>query len=181
MADHLYQIKEESMTKQTELKVAKFNKATIKGVQLIPLTAHVDDRGYLIEIARQGGAPGPHAVISKFGQVYLVGNPARGTIRAFHKHGVLWDYFFISHGSAKFVLADDREDSPTYKEINAFVISDRNPSLLVVPPGVYHGWMSLEDDTQMISTASEVYNPENPDEVRIPSDSLGDIWTVKGR
>jgi len=148
----------------------------IKDVAKIDLVAHVDDRGYLIEIIR---ATDPY--FTKFGQVYLVGNFAKGTIRAFHKHKVLWDWFFISHGSAKFVLVDDREDSPTYKEMNTFVVCSRNPSLIVVPPGVYHGWMSLEDDTQMVSTASEVYNRENPDEVRIPPDSFGDVWTVKGR
>jgi dTDP-4-dehydrorhamnose 3,5-epimerase len=148
----------------------------IKDVAKIDLVAHVDDRGYLIEIIR---ATDPY--FTKFGQVYLVGNFAKGTIRAFHKHKYLWDWFFISHGSAKFVLVDDREDSPTYKEMNTFVVCSRNPSLIVVPPGVYHGWMSLEDDTQLVSTASEVYNRENPDEVRIPPDSFGDVWTVKGR
>jgi dTDP-4-dehydrorhamnose 3,5-epimerase len=161
--------------------MAPFSKVTIEGVQLVPLSTHVDDRGYLIEIAQRKGEPAPHAVISKFGQVYLVGNPARGTVRAFHKHQVLWDYFFISHGSAKFALVDDRTDSLSCSEMNTFVISDRKPGLLVVPPGVYHGWMSLEDDTQMISTASEVYNAEKPDEVRIPPDSFGDVWSVKGR
>lgn len=148
----------------------------IKDVASIDLVARTDDRGYLIEILRKTD---PH--FTAFGQVYLVGDPARGTIRAFHKHAALWDWFFISHGSAKFVLVDDRPDSPTYKEQNAFVIGTRNPSLLVVPPGVYHGWMSLEDDTQMISTASEVYNRVQPDEVRIPPDSFGDVWSVKGR
>jgi dTDP-4-dehydrorhamnose 3,5-epimerase-like enzyme len=53
--------------------------------------------------------------------------------------------------------------------------------LVVVPPGVYHGWMALEDDTQMISTASHVYNRERPDEVRVSPDSFGYIWEVKGR
>ena len=33
----------------------------------------------------------------------------------------------------------------------------------------------------MISTASHVYNREKPDEVRIPPDSFGDVWAVKGR
>lgn len=153
-----------------------FNGVTIKDAKLVDLKVNVDDRGYLIEIIR---ATDSHLV--KFGQVYLVGNVAQNVIRAFHKHGVLWDYFFISHGSAKFVLVDDRKDSPTYNDMNVFVLSPRNPSLLVVPPGVYHGWMSLEPDTQMISTASEVYNRENPDEVRIPQDSYGDVWSVKGR
>ena len=113
--------------------------------------------------------------------MYLVGNPVRGIIRAFHKHNELWDWFFISHGSAKFVLKDDRPDSPTYGEIMTIIASARVQRLIVVPPGVYHGWMSLEDDTQMVSIASHSYNRETPDEVRIPPDAFGDVWTVKGR
>jgi len=148
----------------------------IEGVKQVELEAHVDDRGYLIEILRTSDEH-----FTKFGQVYLVGNFSRGTIRAFHKHNVLWDWFFISHGAAKFVLVDDRKESKTYKQTDVFVVSSRNPSLIVVPPGVYHGWMSLEDDTQLISTASEVYNREKPDEVRVSPDTFGDIWQVKGR
>ena len=148
----------------------------IEGVELVPLVAHVDDRGYLIEILRNTD---PH--FTKFGQVYLVGNPARGAVRAFHKHDALWDWFFIARGTAKFILRDDRPDSRTYEEMASFVVGERNPALLVIPPGVYHGWTSLEDDTLMISTGSEVYNRAQPDEVRVPPDSFGADWTVKGR
>ena len=153
----------------------------IEGVKLIDLVAREDDRGYLIEVVRHVGDGEPHSVAHKFGQVYLVGDPTRGSIRAFHKHAELWDWFFISHGSAKFVLKDDRPGSPTYGELMSIIGSARKPKLIVVPPGVYHGWMSLEDDTQMVSTASHTYNREKPDEVRIPPDSFGDVWTVKGR
>ena len=159
-----------------EIILAKQNLASIRGVSFVPLVANVDDRGYLIEILR---TVDPH--FTKFGQVYLVGNFGRGTIRAFHKHETLWDWFFISRGSAKVVLVDDRRDSPTHGQMNVFVTSARNPSLIAVPPGVYHGWMSLEDDTQLIGVASEVYNREKPDEVRISPDSFGDVWTVRGR
>ena len=148
----------------------------IKGVEVVPLVVRADDRGYLVEIVRA-----TDQYFTKFGQVYIVGDVARGTIRAFHKHNELWDWFFIGHGSAKFVLKDDRPDSPTYGALMTVVTGERNPSLIVVPPGVYHGWMSLEDDTQLISTASEVYNRDKPDEARIPPDSFGDVWTVKGR
>jgi len=65
--------------------------------------------------------------------------------------------------------------------MNILIASSRNPSLIAVPPGVYHGWMSLEDDTQMVSIASEVYRRGAPDEVRIPPDSFGEIWAVQGR
>lgn len=153
----------------------------IDGVQVIPLTAYYDDRGYLVEIVRQAAAPESHGVVHQFGQVYLVGDMTRGTVRAFHKHEELWDWFFISHGSAKFVLVDDRDGSSTKDEKMTVVVGERKPALIVVPPGIYHGWMSLEDDTQMISIASHTYNREKPDEVRIPPDSFGDVWTVKGR
>ncbi|MDQ7851200.1 MAG: dTDP-4-dehydrorhamnose 3,5-epimerase family protein [Armatimonadota bacterium] len=159
-----------------DIMLAKQNVATIRDVSFVPLVAHVDDRGYLIEILRQVD---PH--FAKFGQVYLVGNFARGTIRAFHKHEAQWDWFFISRGAAKVVLVDDRRDSPTYGQMNVFVTSAQNPSLIAIPPGVYHGWMSLADDTQLVSVASEVYNREKPDEVRISPDSFGDVWTVRGR
>ena len=88
----------------------------IQDVKVVPLVFHVDDRGYLIEILR---STDEH--FTRFGQVYLVGDSTRGTIRAFHKHARLWDWFFISHGSAKFVLRDDRPDSPTYNEMQIVV------------------------------------------------------------
>lgn len=162
--------------RQIDTDLPRQNRVTIDGVAFVPLVAHLDDRGYLIEILR---AVDPH--FTTFGQVYLVGNLGRGVIRAFHKHQEMWDWFFISHGSAKFVLVDDRPTSPTRDQLNILVVSSRNPSLIAVPPGVYHGWMSLEDDTQMVSIASEVYRRAQPDEVRIPPDSFGDIWTVQGR
>jgi dTDP-4-dehydrorhamnose 3,5-epimerase len=151
----------------------------IEGIQLFPLKVNTDDRGYLIVIGSTAREDAPNIPTIK--EVYLVGDMARGTIRAFHKHEKLWDYFSISHGSAKFVLVDDRPDSSTKGQMTTFVLTERNPSLLVVPPGVYHGWMSLEDDTQMISVANEPYDPKNPDENRVPPDSFGDLWTVKGR
>lgn len=153
----------------------------IQDVQVIPLVTHQDDRGFLTEIIRVTGGDEPHAVAHKFGQVYLVGDPVRGAIRAYHKHAELWDWFCIVHGTAKFVLKDDRPGSPTHGEMMAIVTGERAPKLIVVPPGVYHGWMSLEDDTLMISVASHTYNRDEPDEERIPPDSFGDVWTVKGR
>jgi dTDP-4-dehydrorhamnose 3,5-epimerase len=146
----------------------------IKDVKLVALQARADDRGYLVKMIR---ADDEH--FTRFGEVYIVGDFGKGTIRGFHKHDVLWDYFFISHGAAKFALRDDRKDSPTYEEMNEFVISSRNPSTLVVPPGVFHGWMALEDDTQLVSVGSELYDPDNLDEYRVPYDSWGYDWSVK--
>lgn len=147
---------------------------SIKGLEIVPLETHVDDRGYLIEIVR---ASDPF--MKKFGQVYVVGSTTRGTIRAFHKHQKLWDYFFIANGSAKYAFFDDRKKSTTYKKMETVIATLRNPILIIVPPGVYHGWMALEDNTIMISTASEVYNRNKPDETRVPYNSFGFDWNIK--
>ena len=111
----------------------------IEDAKVIDLATHEDDRGYLIEIARIADDPEPHGVVHRFGQVYMSGSPVRGTIRAFHKHNEMCDWFFISHGSAKFVLVDDRHDSPTKGEMMTVILTARTPKLLVVPPGVQHG------------------------------------------
>ncbi len=148
----------------------------IRDVSVAELVANIDDRGLLTEILR---CIDPH--FTKFGQVYMVVDPVRNTIRAFHKHEITWDWFCIIHGSAKFILIDDRPESKSYKEQMIIVASPVKPRLITVPPGVLHGWMSLEDETILISIASEVYNREKPDEIRIPPDAFGDIWTVKGR
>jgi dTDP-4-dehydrorhamnose 3,5-epimerase len=150
----------------------------IRDVQLIPIQTRSDDRGHLAEIYRTDTEY--HRLFGgKINQVYIVEDPVRGTIRAFHRHRELWDFFFISHGSAKFALHDGRKDSPTFGETNTFVMGDKQRAMLVVPPGVYHGWMSLEDNTQLLSIASHTYNREHPDEERVPYDSFGYNWSIQ--
>ena len=158
----------------------------IDGARVIELVRHEDDRGFLYEIIHS-----TDEFLPKFGQVYVVCSPVRGSVRAFHKHAVLWDYFCIVKGAAKFVLAKGSErgmrsalrQGKDFKPqaLETYVLSERKPRLLVVPPDTWHGWMSLEDETILVSTASEVYNRERPDEVRISSDVFGDVWSVRGR
>lgn len=149
-------------------------KTMIKDLITVPLDVHVDDRGYVIELVR---ATDPY--LKKFGQVYVASSTTKGTIRAFHKHNKLWDYFFIGSGSAKFAFYDDRKQSVTYQKMDTVILTQRNPSLIVVPPGIFHGWMALEENTLLISTASDVYNRKKPDEIRVPYNSFGYDWRIK--
>ncbi len=158
----------------------------IEGVKVVELARHEDDRGFLFEIIHS-----TDGFLPKFGQVYVVCSPVRGAIRAFHKHAVLWDYFCVVRGAGKFVLARAPEDDVQQalggekhcetEAIGAYVLTERKPSLLVVPAGTWHGWMALEDNTVVVATGSEVYNRDEPDEVRVPPHVFGDVWTVRGR
>lgn len=149
----------------------------IQGLVVRPLIVNHDDRGYLMEILRDDSP-----TFTKFGQVYMVGNVAKGTVRAFHRHRELVDWFFISHGTAKFAFVDGRLDSPTYQHMHTVTIGDRRPACITVPPGVWHGWMSLTDDTQLISVASESHDPSKSDEERVPPNQFAPLipfWQVE--
>ncbi len=153
------------------------SESPIQGATLTRLDTHVDDRGSLTVILRND-----HPGFTQFGQVYLVGNHAVGTIRAWHKHSVMWDWFFISHGCAKFGLVDDRAKSPTHGVQWAVTIAAQSPAVLGVPPGVFHGWMSLAHDTQLISIADQRYGDPGWDEERVPYDHFPDFpWKVVHR
>lgn len=157
------------------------DKRKIDGLLLIRHEVFEDDRGFLYEVIHHNDF-----FVQQIGQVYIVGDPARFTIRAFHKHEKIHDWFCIVNGSSKFAFVDDRQESPTYKLTDVFVISSRKPSLIVVPPGVFHGWMSLEDNTLMVSIASHVYNRVSPDEIRVPANAFNDlfgrdIWRIEAK
>lgn len=159
----------------------------IPGVELIPLTVHEDDRGDLFEVIH---ASDPFVLdsgiddIGEIGQVYVVRDRTPHIVRAYHKHEHLHDWFCIVKGSAKFVLVTKDDDHLIISD--QCVLTDKKPQLLVVPPLAYHGWMSLEPGTILLSCASHEYDRENPDEHRIPPDyfdsHFGDSpWKIKGR
>ena len=139
------------------------------------MESFIDDRGFLSQILPEGSES------FNIKRIYSTGNFARGTIRGFHKHSKETKAFFVASGAAKFVAVDDREDSPTYKQINTFVLSQLNPSVLVVPTGIYTGWMSLEDKTVVVGMSSEVFDKDNPDDERLDPFAYGDVWEIKNR
>ena len=140
-------------------------------VKVRDLTVHADDRGNLFEMLRRDDKE-----FTKFGQVYLVEDRTAFTIRAFHRHFKLWDWFCVTHGAAKFVFFDDK------KKPEIIVVDSRQPKLISVPPKIWHGWMSLASDTQLVSIASEVYNKKKPDEERCDPYILGKkIWKLEAK
>jgi len=147
----------------------------IEGVKNRRVESFIDDRGFLSQVLPEGDES------FTIKRIYSTGNFSKGTIRGFHKHKKEKKGFFVTSGSAKFVVVDDRKDSPTYKEINTFILSTLNPSVLTVPVGVYSGWMSLQNDTVILGISSEPFDKENPDDERLDPFAFEDVWKVKDR
>ena len=134
----------------------------IKGVYTKQLRVLPDERGRLMEILRNDDG-----VFIKFGQVYMT-TTYPGVVKAWHLHKKQTDNVCCVHGMIKLVLYDQREDSPTFKEVNQFYLGIHNPLLVQIPADVYHGWMCVsQEEAIVVNVPTEVYKPKEPDEHRL--------------
>jgi len=150
----------------------------IEGVQLKTLKKHCDDRGYFMEVIRNDDN-----IFSQFGQMSF-SKTYPGVIKAFHYHKKQDDLWFFPVGNAQIVLHDIREDSLTYGETNTFYIGEDNPQVILIPIGVAHGYKVLGNTPAIIVyLTTESYDLNEPDEYRIPWNSLGINynWETKNR
>jgi dTDP-4-dehydrorhamnose 3,5-epimerase-like enzyme len=145
----------------------------IRGVSIVPVKCNVDDRGFLYQIYQI-----TDNVFPDLKRIYVVGNFGQGTVRGFHKHLEESKCFFVANGTVKFVLVDDTQPKP---EINTIVLSSKNPTILVVSPNIYHGWVSLEENTLLIGMSNKTLDESLKDDFRIDPYTYGDIWAVKDR
>jgi dTDP-4-dehydrorhamnose 3,5-epimerase len=95
-----------------------------------------------------------------------------GRIRAWGIHRFTVDRLFAATGSLCIVCFDGRRESPTFGCVNEFMLGARNQGLVVVPPGVYHGWKNIgEDEAAIISMPSQPYDYDDPDRWELPWES----------
>ena len=91
---------------------------------------------------------------------------------AWHKHEIQTDYWFCVKGSFKVGLAQKNEVKFEY-------LSDKDLKVLVIPPGVYHGYKALEPGSIMLYYLSEKYDPS--DEHRAKVGSVNENWDTENK
>ena len=109
----------------------------IDGVKVKNLVRHPDERGYVMEILRAD-----EPIFQQFGQMYLTACYP-GIIKAWHAHRKQTDFFCCIGGMAKVVLYDMRADSPTKGQLDVYTIGWQNPTVLVIPKDVHHGFTAV--------------------------------------
>lgn len=138
----------------------------IEGVKTKNLRVIPDERGWLMEILRSDDE-----IFQQFGQVYIT-TAYPGVVKGWHYHKKQTDNFTCVSGMMKVALYDARDDSRTKGTIMEFFIGEKNPLLISVPPGVYHGFKGIGTDTAFfLSVPTLPYNYQEPDEYRLPPDT----------
>ncbi len=77
------------------------------------------------------------------------------------------------------VIIDLRPESETFKQYFAVTLSADNRSMLYVPAGFAHGFLTLEDDSEVLYQMAEFYYPESAGGVRWDDPAFGIEWPAK--
>jgi dTDP-4-dehydrorhamnose 3,5-epimerase len=151
--------------------------------QKIPIKIAVDDRGFLYQIfeSKKGQISFDGKNFLSFPpvkRIYVVGNFSKSTIRGMHFHKNEWKYFSVIKGSAKFVVSPTENISENSK---TFILSDKYPEVLIVPPKNFNGWVALEDNTIIIGMSNFSLEESLQDDYRVPPDNFLELFKVKNR
>lgn len=152
--------------------------ATIEGIYWKKLQPIVDGRGDVTELWSIPWIENEPLIIPR--HIYQSATDY-GVIKAWHLHQIHTDQFVVTRGKLQVVCVDLRPTSPTYCQVNSFILGIQQPSLLVIPPGILHGWKALTaPEVLVINLQSHVFDPA--DEFRFPWNAiLEDIWEPQFR
>ena len=132
----------------------------IDGIILTPLKQIFDERGKVMHMLREDSP-----IFSRFGEIYFsCSHP--GAVKAWHLHKELTLNYAVIHGQIKFVLYDERKDSPTFGEVQELFISPENYYLVTVPPGIWNGFKSIGNLTSILANCATLPHSQNENTAR---------------
>lgn len=136
----------------------------IDGVVLTPLKQIFDERGKVMNMLREDSP-----IFTKFGEIYF-SYTHLGVVKAWHLHKKITLNYAVIHGEIKFVLFDDRPDSPTRGKTEEFFISPENYILVTVPPMIWNGFKCIGSAGSIVANCANFAH--SPDEIirRPPND-----------
>lgn len=133
----------------------KFNYSWLMhGVTIYSATESVDSRGYFRKILTPPNMA--LSVPSKIEEVFY-SQTKIGGIRGLHVQigpAANFRFIHVSEGEIFDVLIDLRQESESFGQKLETHLSSLNPKVLVVPPGVAHGFQALSNATIMYFTTS---------------------------
>jgi dTDP-4-dehydrorhamnose 3,5-epimerase len=157
-----------------------FTETKLKGAFLIEPEKRQDARGFFARswCEREFEA---HALNPRLSQCSISFSKQRGTLRGMH-------YQVSPRAEAKLVrctsgsiydaIIDLRQESPTFRQYISLVLTARNHKMLYVPERFAHGFLTLEDNTEVFYQISEFYSPEHSRGVRWNDPAFGIEWPL---
>ena len=159
--------------------MATFEKLEIPGLALVTPKVFLDERGHFYETYK----------LSEFeangiGMDFVQDNQSlssKGTLRGLHyqlEPKAQGKLIRVVRGSIYDVVVDIRKGSPTYGHYAPIELNEDNKKILWVPPGFAHGFLSLEDDTEIFYKNTNEYAPETMRGILWCDPEIGIVWPI---
>ncbi|HYA74224.1 MAG TPA: dTDP-4-dehydrorhamnose 3,5-epimerase family protein [Roseiarcus sp.] len=161
----------------------KFERTELPGVVRVVPEPISDERGFFArlfcpsEFAEAGCAFAP-------AQMSLSRNRAAHTLRGLHFQSPPFAEAKLVRavrGSVYDVVVDLRPESPTYRRWTAAILSAENGEALLVPEGCAHGFLTLENETDVLYQIDRLYTPGHARGVRYDDAALKVAWPAAPR
>ena len=139
-----------------------------------------DERGFFSEVWRED-AMAEAGLDVHFVQDNHSYSKARGVLRGMHFQSppaAQEKLVRVSRGAVFDVAVDVRPDSATYGQWAGLVLSAQEWNQLFIPKGFAHGFVTLEDDTEVMYKVSAVYAPDLDRTVRFDDPAIAIGWPI---
>ena len=158
-----------------------FTETKLKGAYIIDVKRLEDERGFFgrsyceNEFAELGLTTG-------IKQTNVSYNKKKGTLRGMHMQVSPYEETKLvrcTRGAIYDVIIDMREDSETYKQWIGVELTADNYRMLFVPEGFAHGFITLEDNTDVTYQVTQFYTPGSERGIRWNDPAFNIEWPIE--
>ena len=157
-----------------------FTETKLKGACVIEPKRLEDERGFFARTWCQREFEA-HGLNGKLVQCSISFNKSKGTLRGVHYQAAPCEEAKLvrcTAGSIYDVIIDLRPSSPMFKHHIGEILTAHNRRMLYVPEGFAHGFLTLEDNTEVFYQMSEFYSADLARGVRWNDPAFGIVWPL---
>jgi dTDP-4-dehydrorhamnose 3,5-epimerase len=162
------------------MNVLEIRPLDIEGLLEIRPPKHGDERGFFSEVWREDQLA-EAGVDVRFVQDNHSYSRARGVLRGLHYQlppAGQDKLVRVTRGSVFDVAVDIRRNSPTFGRWAGLVLSAGEWNQLFVPKGFAHGFLTLEEDCEVLYKVSVPFAPELDRAIRFDDPDIGIDWPL---
>jgi dTDP-4-dehydrorhamnose 3,5-epimerase len=155
-----------------------FQETKLKGAFIIEPERLEDERGFFARTWCKREFK-THGLNPELVQCNISFNKKRGTLRGMHYQVAPCEEVRLvrcTMGAIFDVTIDLRPDSQTFKQWFSVELTVENRKMLYIPEGFAHGFITLEDNTEVFYQMSEFYAPECARGVRWNDPAFNILW-----
>ena len=158
-----------------------FKETILKGSFIVNLSKVEDERGFFARAFCNEEFKNED-LVTEIVQANISFNKLKGTLRGMHYQKAPYQetkFIRCIKGSIFDIITDLRKESPTYKEHFGIELTAENRSALFVPKDFAHGFITLEDNTEVIYMVSHSYVPDAEGGIHWDDPEFKLNWPIK--